>query len=138
MSSILPLNFTQNKILVFDISKQLIATGTSLDPNPLKIILKRILLTGYPMRTHKKKAVVRYMFFNPQDINYFKPVELFTKNGWRGKIKQSLGSHGLMKCYFNDFMNQDDTVCMPLYKWVIPKWYEWAWKSNPDDEQMTD
>lgn len=39
------------------------------------------------MRTHKKNAVVRYMFFNPQDIAYFKPVELFTKTGKRGKIK---------------------------------------------------
>ena len=47
----------------------------------MKIILKRILLTGYPMRVHKKRAVIRYMFFNPEDINYFKPVELFTKNG---------------------------------------------------------
>jgi pre-rRNA-processing protein TSR1 len=57
------------------------------------------------MRVHKKNAVIRYMFFNPGDINYFKPVELFTKTGRRGKIKSSLGSHGLMKCFFNDYIN---------------------------------
>ena len=51
---------------------------------------------------HKKRATVRYMFFDPKDIKYFKPVELQTVNGLRGHIKDSLGTHGLMKCYFND------------------------------------
>lgn len=80
------------------------------------MILKRIILTGYPFKVHKKKAVVRYMFFNPKDVKYFKPVELQTKFGLRGHIKDSLGTHGLMKCQFNDYIKSNDTVLMPLYK----------------------
>lgn len=56
----------------------MVATGIVLPPDPLKIILKRIILTGYPLRCHKKKATVRYMFFDPKDIKYFRPVELYT------------------------------------------------------------
>ena len=29
-------------------------------------------------------AVVRYMFFNPGDVAYFRPLELFTKHGCIG------------------------------------------------------
>jgi len=76
---------------------KLVAHGTVCDPNPLKIILKRIVLTGYPIKCKKKRAVIRFMFFNKEDIRYFKPVELYTKLGLRGKIKDSLGTHGLMK-----------------------------------------
>lgn len=137
-SSISPITFPPQKVLVFwRVAGQepiLFATGSVLDPNPLKITLKRILLTGYPMRTHKKKAVVRFMFFNPEDIHYFKPVELYTKFGRRGKIKESLGTHGLMKCFFNDHMTQADTVCLPLYKWVIPIWYEEGWTQNVNED----
>lgn len=61
----------------------IVASGIALPPDPLKVILKRIVLTGYPLRCHKKKATIRYMFFNPKDIKYFKPVELYTKNGLR-------------------------------------------------------
>ena len=88
----------------------------------MRIILKRIILTGYPLKTHKKRSVVRFMFFNPNDVKYFRPVELYTKFGLRGHIKDSLGTHGLMKCHFNDFIKSADTVCMPLYKRVFPNW----------------
>lgn len=64
----------------------LVASGTTLPPNPMQVILKRIILTGYPLKVHKKKAVIRYMFFNPKDVNYFKPVELSTKFGLKVEI----------------------------------------------------
>ena len=99
-------------------------------PNPLKVILKRIILTGYPLKCHKKKAVVRYMFFEPKDIKYFRPVELYTKNGLKGHIKASLGTHGLMKCMFNDFIKANDVVCMPLYRRVFPNWFEPSWNKD--------
>ena len=107
----------------------LLAFGTVTDPDPLKIILKRIVLTGYPIKCKRKRAVIRYMFFNKEDIRYFKPVELYTKFGLRGKIKDSLGTHGLMKCYFTDGVNPSDTVWMPLYKRIYPPFFPQTWTS---------
>jgi pre-rRNA-processing protein TSR1 len=107
----------------------IVATGIAMNPDPLKIILKRIILTGYPLKCHKKRATVRYMFFNPDDIKYFRPVELYTQSGLRGHIKDSLGTHGLMKCHFNDHIKHSDVICMPLYRRVYPKWFESTW--NP-------
>jgi pre-rRNA-processing protein TSR1 len=127
----LPIIFSPCKILLFtrnSSSLNLLATGHTLPPSPLTVILKRIILTGYPLKVHKKRAVIRYMFFNPRDVKYFKPVELTTKFGLRGHIKDSLGTHGLMKCQFNDYVKQNDTVCMALYKRKYPRWFERGWK----------
>lgn len=130
-SAFCPIVFAPCKIMLFtkkeDGSLNLLATGTALPPNPLTVILKRIILTGYPLKVHKKRAVIRYMFFNPKDVKYFKPVELSTKFGLRGHIKDSLGTHGLFKAQFNDFIKQNDTVCMSLYKRQYPVWFEKTW-----------
>ena len=130
-SAYCPIVFAGCKVLTFTkpslkdpVAMDIVAQGMTLKPDPLKIILKRIVLTGYPLKVHKKRATIRFMFFDPKDIKYFKPVELSTKNGLRGHIKDSLGTHGLMKCYFNDHIKHSDVVCMNLYRRVYPKWYE--------------
>jgi len=145
-----PIFYSPCKVICFTkrpgqpVAMNVVASGVTLQPDPLKIILKRIVLTGYPLRCHKKKATIRYMFFEPKDIKYFRPVELYTAAGLRGHIKDSLGTHGLMKCHFNDHIKQDDVVCMPLYRRVYPPWHEATWNpacsheepETTQDEQM--
>lgn len=49
------------------------------------------------------------------------PAGITTKHGLQGNIIQSVGDHGVMKCLFNAPIKQHDTVCLPLYKRVFPK-----------------
>jgi len=107
---------------------KMIASGNVHSSDAKKIILKKIVLTGYPIKIKKRKAVLRYMFFNPADIHYFKPVQLSTKNGLRGHITESLGTHGYMKSVFSDYMKASDTVCMNLFKRIFPKCFKETWK----------
>ena len=73
---------------------QLVATGSSMAPTP-PIIVKRAILTGHPYRVHKKVVTMRYMFFNREDVLFYKPVQLVSKQGRRGWIKEALGTHGM-------------------------------------------
>jgi pre-rRNA-processing protein TSR1 len=102
-------------------SVTLALSGSVRKADPDRIVLKRIILTGVPFKTHKSKAVVRFMFYNPEDIRWFKPLELWTKYGMRGKIKDAIGTHGHMKCLFNGVIQQRDTICATMYKRVYPK-----------------
>ncbi|XP_021761213.1 pre-rRNA-processing protein TSR1 homolog [Chenopodium quinoa] len=105
-------------------SPVLAAVGSLISVDPDRIILKKIILTGYLQRVSKVKATVRYMFHSPEDVKWFKPVELWTKCGRRGRIKETVGTHGAMKCLFNGVLQQNDTVCMSLFKRAYPKWPE--------------
>ena len=45
------------------------------------------MLTGYPARVHKRTAIIKHMFYNPEDVSWFKPIELTTKHGLSGHIQ---------------------------------------------------
>lgn len=102
-------------------SDELVASGTLMNVNPDRVVLKRIILTATPVKVKKRKAVLRYMFRSPEDVRWFKPVELSSKHGLTGHIKESLGTHGDFKAVFNKPIKQHDTVCLHLYKRVYPK-----------------
>ncbi|KNC86723.1 hypothetical protein SARC_01143 [Sphaeroforma arctica JP610] len=101
---------------------KLLALGSVSSVNADRVNLKKIVLSGAPYKINIRHATVRYMFFNTRDIAWFKSVELWTKGGLRGHIKETLGTHGHMKCSFNGAMRAEDTVCMSLYKRAYPKW----------------
>lgn len=101
---------------------RLLGVGSVNSTDPDRLALKRIILTGAPIKVHKKTVTVRGMFFNADDIRWFKPVELWSKYGRIGHISEPLGTHGLMKCRFDLPVLQHDTICMSLYKRVFPPW----------------
>ncbi|KAI8049241.1 hypothetical protein BDF22DRAFT_700154 [Syncephalis plumigaleata] len=132
-----PIQFGQMPITLYKESPNtnepiLVATGTFMNAEPNRILAKRIILSGHPVKVNKKSAVVRYMFFQPEDVLWFKPIQLYTKYGRQGHIKESLGTHGYMKCTFDGPMKQQDTVMMNLYKRVFPKWNTTLWRDTTD------
>ncbi|XP_014206056.1 pre-rRNA-processing protein TSR1 homolog [Copidosoma floridanum] len=138
-----PITFPPCPVLCYmqktDGSLEMIATGSLMSVNPNRLIIKRVILSGHPFKVHKKSAVVRFMFFNREDIRWFKPVKLRTKCGRKGHIKEPLGTHGHMKCIFDGPLKSQDTVLMNLYKRVFPKWtYEPALMTIGSGEEPAD
>jgi pre-rRNA-processing protein TSR1 len=117
-----PITYGPAPVLAFDpASGELAATGTLRPVAPERVILKRAIITGFPAKVHKRKAVVRFMFHNPEDVRWFRPLELWTKLGRHGKIREPVGTHGSMKAAFDGVVQQRDTICASLYKRVFPK-----------------
>lgn len=124
---IAPVDFTQSPALFFKQSNakssglEFVGHGTFLNADHTRIISQRIILTGHPFRFHKRVVTVRYMFFRPDDVEWFKSIPLFTKSGRTGFIKESLGTHGYFKASFDGKLSAQDVVAMSLYKRVWPR-----------------
>ncbi|KAL5335273.1 hypothetical protein BJX70DRAFT_390753 [Aspergillus crustosus] len=99
----------------------LIGTGTVMAPDHSRVVAKRAIITGHPYKIHKRVVTVRYMFFNSEDVNWFKALQLWTRRGRSGYIKESLGTHGYFKCTFDAKLNPQDSVGISLYKRVFPR-----------------
>lgn len=124
---IAPITFGNTPVVYFKESSdgspvpQLVGTGSVLDTNANRIVVKRAIITGHPVKIHKKLVTIRYMFFNAQDILWYRAVPLFTKSGRSGFIKESLGTHGYFKATFDGKLSSQDTVGMALFKRMWPR-----------------
>ena len=116
-----PALFFQPSVSVPSTPLNLIATGTSLPASTSRVIAKRVILTGHPYKIHKKLVTIRYMFFNKEDVQWFKALPLWTKRGRSGFIKESLGTHGYLKATFDGKINPQDAIGVSLYKRVWPR-----------------
>lgn len=120
-----PITFLPCPLLVFKKLDSgelvLVATGSLGSVDPDRIILKKVILTGLPVRVRKRFGVVKHLFYDPQDVRWFKPAELVTKFGLRGHIREPVGTHGLLKAIFSGPITQNDTVMLVLFKRVFPK-----------------
>ncbi|WYZ37280.1 hypothetical protein EsH8_II_000786 [Colletotrichum jinshuiense] len=99
----------------------LVATGTALPPSTSRVIAKRVVLTGHPYHIHKRIVTIRYMFFNREDVEWFKALPLWTKRGRSGFMKEPLGTHGYFKATFDSRINPQDSIGVSLYKRVWPR-----------------
>ena len=119
--SVPALFFQQSPVSIPSAPPNLIATGTSLPASTSRVIAKRVILTGHPFKIHKKLVTVRYMFFKKEDVQWFKALQLWTKRGRSGFVKESLGTHGYFKATFDGKINPQDAVGVSLYKRVWPR-----------------
>jgi len=116
-----PITFPPSPLLVFKDNKFL-GSGGVYNVDPDRIITKKLILSANPVKVHKNRVIAKDMFYNLEDIKYFKSVELWTKYGRKGHIQESIGTHGYMKCLFDGYIKSQDTICMSLYKRIYPKW----------------
>merc|ERR1712228_872904 len=111
-------------VLMFDDNESnelsLCCNGSVLNVDAHRLLIERKVLTGSAIRVQRRRAVIRYMFWNSDDVKYFKPIDLWTKHGLKGKIEEAIGDKGYMKCFFDGNLKQNDTVCLSLYKRVFP------------------
>ncbi|CAL8125495.1 unnamed protein product [Orchesella dallaii] len=90
-----PIVFPHASVLAFKCVKSTlipVGSGSLFSIDPSRVVVKRVLLSGHPFKVQGRNAVVRFMFFNREDIEWFKPVELRTRYGRRGHIKEPLGN----------------------------------------------
>lgn len=99
----------------------LVGTGTALPPSTSRVVAKRVVLTGHPYHINKKIVTIRYMFFNREDVEWFKALPLWTKRGRSGYVKEALGTHGYFKATFDGRINPQDSIGVSLYKRVWPR-----------------
>lgn len=128
---IAPVDFTQSPAIFFKMNSEngnpdlngieFLGHGSFISADHTRVLAKRIVLTGSPFKFHKNVVTIRYMFFNSEDVEWFKSIPLFTNSGRSGFIKESLGTHGYFKATFDTKLSAQDVVGMSLYTRMWPE-----------------
>ncbi|XP_071805249.1 ribosome biogenesis protein BMS1 homolog [Asterias amurensis] len=101
------------------------ATGVILDLDKSLNVVKKLKLTGTPLKIHKNTAFISGMFNTPLEVARFEGASVRSVSGIRGQIKKALRKpEGAFRASFEDKLLMSDIIF--LRTWVpveIPKFY---------------
>ncbi|XP_071482980.1 ribosome biogenesis protein BMS1 homolog [Diadema antillarum] len=101
------------------------ATGVILDLDKSISIVKKLKLTGTPLKIHKNTAFIQGMFNSALEVVKFEGASIRTVSGIRGQIKKPLKSPpGAFRATFEDKILRSDIIFVRTwYQVAVPKFY---------------
>ncbi|XP_043485918.1 ribosome biogenesis protein BMS1 homolog, partial [Polistes fuscatus] len=104
---------------------RIVATGSIVEMDKSTQIMKKLKLTGVPMKIYKKTAFIKDMFNSTLEVAKFEGAKIRTVSGIRGQIKKAVSKPpGCFRATFEDKILLSDIVfCRTWYKIDVPKFY---------------
>ncbi|XP_043521072.1 ribosome biogenesis protein BMS1 homolog isoform X2 [Frieseomelitta varia] len=101
------------------------ATGSIVEMDKSTQIMKKLKLTGVPMKIYKKTAFIKDMFNSALEVAKFESAKIKTVSGIRGQIKKAVSKpEGCFRATFEDKILLSDIVfCRTWYKVDVPRFY---------------
>ncbi|XP_077270777.1 ribosome biogenesis protein BMS1 homolog [Temnothorax americanus] len=101
------------------------ATGAIVELDKSTHVVKKLKLTGVPMKIYRKTAFVKDMFNSALEVAKFEGARIKTVSGIRGQIKKAIAKpEGCFRATFEDkIMLSDIVFCRTWYKVDVPRFY---------------
>ncbi|XP_017882158.1 ribosome biogenesis protein BMS1 homolog [Ceratina calcarata] len=101
------------------------ATGSIVEMDKSTQVMKKLKLTGVPLKIYKKTAFIKDMFNSALEVAKFEGAKIKTVSGIRGQIKKAVSKpEGSFRATFEDKILLSDIVfCRTWYKVDVPKFY---------------
>ncbi|OWA51892.1 Ribosome biogenesis protein BMS1-like protein [Hypsibius exemplaris] len=108
-----------------DTTFRITSTGVVLDLNKSVDVVKKLKLTGEPMKIFRKTAFIKGMFNSSLEVSRFEGAAIRTVSGIRGQIKRALKEPaGAFRATFEDKILPSDIVFVRTWYQVdVPKFY---------------
>ncbi|KAL1468829.1 hypothetical protein MTO96_041237 [Rhipicephalus appendiculatus] len=120
-------------------SFRIAATGVILDLDRSTQIVKKLKLTGNPVKIYKKTAFIKNMFTSALEVTKFEGAALRTVSGIRGQMKKALGNPpGAFRATFEDKILLSDLVFLRAWTEVpVQRFYMTLTTLLAPDEEKT-
>ncbi|XP_011879763.1 PREDICTED: ribosome biogenesis protein BMS1 homolog [Vollenhovia emeryi] len=101
------------------------ATGAIVELDKSTQVVKKLKLTGVPMKIYRKTAFIKDMFNSALEVAKFEGARIKTVSGIRGQIKKAVSKpEGCFRATFEDkIMLSDIVFCRTWYKVDVPRFY---------------
>lgn len=102
------------------------ATGSIVELDKSTQVVKKLKLTGVPMKIYRKTAFIKDMFNSALEVAKFEGARIKTVSGIRGQIKKAVigKPEGCFRATFEDkIMLSDIVFCRTWYKVDVPRFY---------------